>query len=78
MEVEEAKEEEVKTEMEEYIILEEDPEMYAMAGVELVSVPVPEHVNFASNIRQALATLPNASGSTFNFTFHGNVSNCTF
>jgi hypothetical protein len=27
-------------ESEEYIVLEEDPEMYAMAGVELVPVPV--------------------------------------
>ncbi len=28
-------------EIEEYIILEEDPEMYAMAGMELVLVPAP-------------------------------------
>ncbi len=28
----------------EYIVLEEDPEMYAMAGIELVPVPAPVHV----------------------------------
>ncbi len=33
-------------EIEEYIILEEDPEMYAMAGMELVPVPVPAPVEF--------------------------------
>ena len=33
-----AQEDPLKQEMEEFIILEEDPEMYAMAGMELVSV----------------------------------------
>ncbi len=31
-------------EIEEYIVLEEDPEMYAMAGMELVPVPVQERM----------------------------------
>ena len=35
-----AQEDPLKQEMEEFIVLEEDPEMYAMAGIELVSVPV--------------------------------------
>jgi hypothetical protein len=29
----------IRQEMEEYIVLEEDPEIYAMAGIELVPVP---------------------------------------
>ena len=31
----------MQQEMEEYIVLEEDPEMYSMAGLELVPVPNP-------------------------------------
>jgi hypothetical protein len=30
-----------KDPLEEYIVLEKDPEMYAMAGIELVPVPAP-------------------------------------
>jgi hypothetical protein len=29
----------IRQEMEEYIVLEEDPEVYAMAGIELVPIP---------------------------------------
>ena len=40
----------------EYIVLEEDPEMYAMAGIELVPVPVQERIE--STIRQAMSSVP--------------------
>ena len=57
----------MKQEMEEFIILEEDPELYAMAGMELVSVPVNVPVSVPSNIectiRQALASVPSVSGN---------------
>jgi len=58
-------------EIEEFIVLEEDPEMYAMAGIELVPVPapVPEHARIESTIRQAmgLASVPTVNGTTVNF-----------
>jgi hypothetical protein len=43
-------------EIEECIVLEEDPEMYAMAGIELVpvTVPVPVQGRIESTIRQAI------------------------
>ncbi len=48
-----------RQEMEEYIVLEEDPEMYAMAGIELVPVPaaVPVQERIESTIRQAMCLL---------------------
>jgi integrase len=78
-----AQEDPLKQEMEEFIILEEDPEMYAMAGMELVSVPTVVPVSVPSNIectiRQAIASVPNVSGNTVNFNivcgnFNGPVS----
>ena len=60
----------------EFIVMEEDPEMYAMAGIQLVSVPVPTAVpvsvpsvpsNIECTIRQAIASVPNVSGNTVNF-----------
>ena len=46
-------------ETEEYIVLEEDPEMYAMAGMELVPVPapVPAQGRIEPTIRQAMASV---------------------
>ena len=52
-------------EIEEFIVLEEDPEMYAMAGMELVPVPVQGRVE--SIIRQAMASVPTVNGTTVNF-----------
>ena len=85
VEVEEAQEvgkdtkQEVKTEMEEYIVLEEDPELYAMAGFEVVPVPtavsVPVQIDIESTIKQAMSSVP--SGTTVNFNF-GNFNNCNF
>jgi len=60
-------------EIEEFIVLEEDPEMYAMAGIELVPVPapvpasVPEQARIESTIRQAMASVPTVNGTTVNF-----------
>jgi hypothetical protein len=78
-----AQEDPLKQEMEEFIILQEDPEMYAMAGMELVSVPVPTAVpaTIESAIRQAMVSVP--SGSTVNFKIVcnpvlNNCSNVTF
>jgi len=62
-----AQEDPLKQEMEEFIILDEDPEMYAMAGIELVSVPVSVPASIESTIRQAMASVPNLSGTTVNF-----------
>ncbi len=47
----------IRQEMEEYIVLEEDLEMYAMAGIELVPVPAPVPVQerIESTIRQAVS-----------------------
>ena len=73
VEVEEAKEvaqevaqEDPLKEME-FIVMEEDPEMYAMAGIKLVSVPVSVPASIESTIRQAMASVPNLSGTTVNF-----------
>ncbi len=54
--------------MEEYINLEEDPEMYAMAGIELVPVPAPVPVQerIESTIRQAISSVPTLNGATVN------------
>ena len=60
-------------EIKEFIVLEEDPEMYAMAGIELVPVPapvpapVPEHARIESTIRQAIASVLTVNGTTVNF-----------
>jgi hypothetical protein len=50
-------------EIEECIVLEEDPEMYAMAGIELV----PVQARIESTIRQAMASVPTVNGTTVNF-----------
>ena len=78
VEVEEAQEMDnkaMKQEMEEFIVLEEDPKLYAMAGMELVPVPTPVPVPMAvpvygtieSTIRRAMSSLPAVSGNTVNF-----------
>jgi hypothetical protein len=60
-------------EIEEFIVLEEDPEMYAMAGIELVPVPAPVPAPapvqgmIESTIRQAMASVPTVNGTTVNF-----------
>ena len=56
-------------ETEEYIVLEEDPEMYAMAGMELVPVPapVPAQGRIEPTIREAMASVPTVNGTTVNF-----------
>ncbi len=61
---------EVEVEMEkdpldtkEYIVLEEDPEMYAMAGIELVPVPGPVQERIESTIRQAMSSVPTLNGA---------------
>ncbi len=58
----------IRQEMEEYIVLEEDPEMYAMAGIELVPVPAPVPVQerIESTIRQAMSSVPAGNGATVN------------
>ena len=52
----------------EYIVLEEDPEMYAMAGIELVPVPVPAPVQerIESTIRQVMSSVPTLNGANVN------------
>jgi hypothetical protein len=52
--------------MEEYVVLEEDPEMYAMAGIDLVPVPVPVQVRIESTIRQAMSSVLTVNGATVN------------
>jgi hypothetical protein len=54
----------IRQEMEEYIVLEEDSEMYAMAGIELVPVPVQERIE--STIRQAMFSVPTVNEATGN------------
>ncbi len=53
------------------IILEENPEMYALAGIELVPVPVPAPVPVQARIestsRQAMASVPPVHRTTVNF-----------
>ncbi len=56
----------IRQEMEEYIVLEEDPEMYAMAGIELVSAPVPLQEGIESTIRQAMSSVPTVNEATVN------------
>jgi hypothetical protein len=62
----------------EFIVMEEDPEMYAMAGIELVSVPVSVPGSIESSIRQAMGSLPNLSGATVNIKIVTNpvLNNC--
>jgi hypothetical protein len=48
--------------MEEYINLEEVPEIFVMAGIELV--PVQERIE--STIRQAMSSVPTVNGATVN------------
>jgi hypothetical protein len=56
-------------EIEECMVLEEDPEMYAMAGIDLVTVtvPVPVQARIESTIRQAMASVSTVNGTTVNF-----------
>jgi hypothetical protein len=56
-------------EIEECIVLEEDPKTYAMAGIELVPVPapVPEQARIEPTIRQAMASVPTVNGTTVKF-----------
>jgi hypothetical protein len=79
---------EVEVEMEkdpldtkEYIVLEEDPEMYAMAGIELVPVPAPVQERIESTIRQAMSSVPTLNGATVNVkivVLNDNSGNLTF
>ena len=69
----------------EYIVLEEDPEMYAMAGIELVPVPVPAPVpvqeRIESTIRQAMSSVPTLNGANVNakiVVLNDNSGNLTF
>ncbi len=67
----------------EYIVLEEDPEMYAMAGIELVPVPAPVPVQerIESTIRQAMSSVPTLNGATVNVkivVLNDNSGNLTF
>ena len=74
----------IRQEMEEYIVLEEDPEMYAMAGIELVPVPapvVPVQERIKSTIRQAMSSVPTLNGATVNVkivVLNDNSGNLTF
>ncbi len=57
-------------EIEECIVWEGDPEMYAIARIELVPVPVPVHcvqARIESTIRQPMASVPTVNGATVNF-----------
>jgi hypothetical protein len=64
-------------EIKEFIVLEEDPEMYAMAGIELVPLPAPVPAPvpapapvqgmIESTIRQAIASVLTVNGTTVNF-----------
>ncbi len=53
-----------------YIVFDEDPEMYAMAGKELVPVPAPVPApvqeRIESTIRQAMSSVPTLNGATVN------------
>ena len=67
----------------EYIVLEEDPEMYAMAGIELVPVPAPVPVQerIESTIRQAMSSVPTLNGANVNVkivVLNDNSGNLTF
>jgi hypothetical protein len=71
----------IRQKMEEYIVLEEDPEMYAMAGIELVSVPAPVQERIESTIRQAKSSVPTVNGATVNVkivVLNDNSGNLTF
>jgi hypothetical protein len=67
----------------EYIVLEEDPETYAMAGIELLPVPAPVPVQerTESTIRQAMSSVPTVNGATVNVkivVLNDNSGNLTF
>jgi hypothetical protein len=67
----------------EYIVLEEDPEMYAMAGIELVPVPAPVPVQerIESTIMQAMSSVPTLNGANVNVkivVLNDNSGNLTF
>ena len=74
-------------EIEEFIVLEEDPEMYAMAGIELVPVPVPVPApvpvqeRIESTIMQAMSSVPTLNGANVNVkivVLNDNSGNLTF
>ncbi len=61
----------------EYIVLEEDPEMYAMAGIELV----PVQVRIESTIMQAMSSVPTLNGANVHVkivVLNDNSGNLTF
>ena len=65
----------------EYIVLEEDPEMYAMAGIELVPVPAPVQERIESTIMQAMSSVPTLNGANVNVkivVLNDNSGNLTF
>ncbi len=61
----------MQQEMDEYIVLVEDPDVYAMAGLELVTVPNPvtsdRQGRIESTIRQAMFSVPTVNVATVNF-----------
>ncbi len=57
----------IMQQIEECMVLEEDPENYAMAGIELVTVTVPVQGRIESTSRQAMASVPTVNGTTVNF-----------
>ncbi len=61
-------EKDMMQEIEECMVLEEDPEMYGMADIELVPVPapvpVPVQARIESTIRQAMVSVPTVNGTT--------------
>jgi hypothetical protein len=56
--------------MEEYIVLEEDPEMYSAAGLEFMPMPSPivpdQQGLIEASIKQAMAAVPDVKGATVN------------
>ncbi len=71
----------VMQEIDECIVWEGDPEMYAMAGIELVPVPVPVYcvqARIESSIGQAMASVPSVNGATVTFktVFFNDLNNC--
>ena len=80
MEVEEEMEKD-PLDTKEYIVLEEDSEMYAMAGIELVPVPAPVQERIESTIRQAMSSVPTLNGANVNVkivVLNDNSGNLTF
>ncbi len=73
----------IRQKMEQYIVLAEDLEMYAMAGIELVPVPAPVPVQerIQSTIRQDMSSVPTVNGADVNLkivVLNDNFGNITF